>query len=285
MTGDLDSLLNDVLNEAVDAARAAGGLLREGFEKPKSIRHKGEINLVTEYDLAAEKIIVDQIASRFPDHGIVAEESGRKEASSPCRWYIDPLDGTTNFAHSFPVFAVSIGFEITGPQGPEMHVGVVFDPLRDELYTAVKDQGARLNGHALAVSLQTDLDRALVATGFPYDIRDNPDPVLSRFRTMALTAQGVRRAGAAALDLAWVAAGRLDGFWEERLWPWDTAAGLLLVREAGGIVTDFSGLAFLPEMKEILATNGHLHYNMMRILNPEIALREVEADWSREEHR
>lgn len=259
--------LKKILTIGRSAALKAGEILRRGYGLPKRVQFKGEIDLLTEFDLASEKAIVEIITSAFPDHVIVAEEGGETGAGSPNRWYIDPLDGTTNFAHGLPVFCLSIAFEAQGEEGPELLVGVVFDPLRKEMFTAMKGAGARLNGRPIEVSGQTDLGRALVATGFPYDIRRNPESVLTRFERMCLAAQGVRRVGAAALDLAWLAAGRFDGFWEERLSPWDTAAGVLLVQEAGGRVTDFAGGAFRPQLKEILATNGHLHYNMLRRLN------------------
>ncbi|MBF0529292.1 MAG: inositol monophosphatase, partial [Deltaproteobacteria bacterium] len=254
---------DEILETALTSAKAAGEILSTAWQGPKQVRYKGDINLVTEFDLAAEKAIVTLISRTFPDHIIVAEEGGQTNTSSPYRWYIDPLDGTTNFAHGFPVFAVSIAFEAPGPNGPEVKVGVIFDPLRQEMYQAVKGQGAYLNHHPLKVSRETDLDHALLATGFPYDLRLNPEPVMSRFRAISLAVQGVRRAGSAALDLAWLAAGRFDGFWEEKLHPWDTAAGTLLVLEAGGRVTDFSDRPYVPTGQEILATNGLLHYNII----------------------
>lgn len=269
MTETASNFIDNVMAAAVDAAKSAGRILLDGWRRPKSIEYKGEINLVTDYDLASEKVIVGKIRDAYPDHEILAEESGEVGNKSDYIWYIDPLDGTTNFAHGFPVFCVSIAFEDrTGPE-PVVAAGVIYDPVRDELYTALNDKGAFLNGETLNVSAQKDLNKALVATGFPYDIRENPEPVMSRFRRMCLSAQGVRRAGAAALDLAWVAAGRFDGFWEQGLWPWDTAAGMLLVREAGGRATDFSLRPYNPHVKEILATNGHLHYNMHNILSLE----------------
>lgn len=274
--------LESVLEAATDAARRAGAILRDGYLAAKAPRvdYKGVIDLVTEYDVASERIILDRIRQSFPDHQIVAEESGTTESASPFRWYIDPLDGTTNFAHKFPVFCVSVAFEAS--EGG-LQAGVVYDPLRDELFAAAKGQGAFLNGTPLSVSGQSDLNRALVMTGFPYDLRSDPLPILERFGRMILAAQGVRRAGSAALDLAWVAAGRLDGFWEERLHPWDTAAGVLLVREAGGRVTDFSGQPFPLQAKEILATNGHLHYTMLQVLNPSVEVPTSKVASSREE--
>ncbi|MFH1091469.1 MAG: inositol monophosphatase family protein [Pseudomonadota bacterium] len=261
--------LERILETALEAARGAGRILFQGYDQPKSVRHKGEIDLVTQYDLASERYLVDQISTAFPGHAILAEEGGQTGLESPFRWYIDPLDGTTNYAHGFPVFCVSIAFEALTGSGPQIQVGVVHDPLRNETYSSVKEQGTWLNGRRVFVSRQTQLDQALVATGFPYDIRRNPGRIFQRFQRMCLSAQGVRRAGSAALDLASVAAGRLDGFWEEHLAPWDTAAGMLLVLEAGGKVTDFQAGTYRPQLKEIIATNGRLHYNMIKALNPE----------------
>lgn len=259
--------IDTVLETAVTAARRAGDILREGWSHPKHIRFKGEINLVTEYDLKSEQIIVDVISSRFPGHDIIAEEGGEHDRHSNFRWYIDPLDGTTNFAHGFPVFCTSIAFAEKRPEGPLIQAGVVYDPLRDEMFTAVRGGGSFLNGKPLSVSREDDLNRALVATGFPYDVRENPDGMLARFKNMIMSAQGIRRAGAAAIDLAWVAAGRIDGYWESGLWPWDTAAGMLLVEEAGGKVTDYGGGLYNPHLKEILATNGRVHYTMVKVLD------------------
>jgi len=269
--------LQVVIETAQGAALEAGALLLDGFGQAKSVRYKGEIDPVTQFDLASEKLIVQRISTAFPDHFILAEESGETGVASTHVWYIDPLDGTVNFAHGFPIFCVSIAYEARRPDGAEIMAGVVFDPVRDEMFRAVRGQGAFLNDSPLAVTDRTDLGRALVATGFPYSIRQKPDPVLSRFRRMCLAAQGVRRPGAAALDLAWLAAGRLDGFWEEELHPWDTAAGILIVEEAGGRVSDFRGRPFRPDLKEILATNGHLHYTMSRILCEDPPNREEEA--------
>lgn len=258
--------MNQPLEVAIDAARRAGRLLADGYRKPKSVDYKGDIDLVTEYDRAAEKEIVEAIRSAFPDHRIQAEEGGASGDDPDHRWHIDPLDGTTNFAHGFPHFCVSVAYERGSGPARSMEIGVVFDPVRDELFTAVRGQGARLNKAPISVSDQNDLNQALLATGFPYWVREHPEPALAWFKTFQITCQGVRRAGAAALDLAYLAAGRVDGFWELGLKPWDTAAGMLLVQEAGGRVTDFRDRPFHPFLKEILATNGHLHYNMLKVL-------------------
>jgi myo-inositol-1(or 4)-monophosphatase len=261
--------LDHIMEVAVATAREAGAVLRSGYGKPKTINYKGEIDLVTQYDLASEKVILERLGQAFPDHLVMTEESGSLGLSSPYKWIVDPLDGTTNFAHDFPFFCVSIACEETTPEGPRLMAGVIYDPLRDELFTAVQGRHAFLNGRKISVTGQDDLGKALVTTGFPYYIHDRPEPVMTRFASMCQAVQGVRRPGAAALDLAHLACGRCDGFWEEGLWPWDTAAGVLLVAEAGGMVTDFQGRPFNPQMKEVLASNGHVHYNMLKILNPD----------------
>ena len=250
-----------VLQTAVDAARSAGRLLLEGWNRPKEIIFKGEIDLVTQYDKASEKIVLETVRAAFPDHMVVAEEGGSGGDDADYCWYVDPLDGTTNFAHSLPFFCVSIAC-----YGPDFRAGVVFEPLRGELFTALSGRGAFLNNSPISVSRVDDLNRSLLATGFPYDIHERPDPPLTHFRTMCLKAQGLRRAGAAALDLCYVAAGRFEGFWEHGLKPWDTAAGVVLVEEAGGRVSDFSGNPFRPDCKEIIASNGLVHYNMVQAL-------------------
>ncbi|MFH1139620.1 MAG: inositol monophosphatase family protein [Pseudomonadota bacterium] len=251
---------------ATEAALAAGKIVADGFSRPKEVAFKGEIDIVTQYDLASEKQIMAMISRAFPEHDILTEESGGKNTGAPFKWYVDPLDGTVNFAHGFPVFCISIACAAQTEHGPELLVGVVYDPMGKELFQAIKGRGAQVNGQALRIGDRADLNQALVATGFPYDLHQQPEPVLSRFRRMIMAVQGVRRPGSAALDLAWTAAGRFDGFWEERLHPWDVAAGVLLVREAGGRCTDFKGNDFVLDAKEILATNRLLHYNMLRIL-------------------
>ncbi|MCS6896568.1 MAG: inositol monophosphatase, partial [Nitrospira sp.] len=222
------------------------------------------INLVTDADRAAEHCIIEYIRTNFPGHGFLAEERGRDDASfSPYLWIVDPLDGTTNFAHGYPVYCVSIGLEYRG----HCLLGVVFDPSRDELFTAVDKQGAYLNGHPLHVSETKDLGGSLLVTGFAYDIRDSPRNNLDHFAKFALKAQGVRRTGSAALDLCYVAAGRFDGFWEVRLNPWDMAAGSVIVQEAGGRLTDFRGNKLSIYGQELVASNGHIHDAMLTVLN------------------
>ncbi len=240
----------------------AGKLLRERLDDLHTVQYKGEIDLVTEVDRLSEALIVERIRRRFPEHGILAEESPAVAGGSDCRWIIDPLDGTTNYAHGFPFFCVSVALEVEG----EIRLGAVYNPMLAELFVAEKGAGATLNGRRIAVSATAHLSRALLATGFPYDLRENRDNNLAYYRAMAKHAQAIRRAGAAALDLAYVAAGRFDGFWELRLMPWDMAAGTLLVAEAGGMVTDLAGEPHQLRSPHILASNGLIHREMIDLL-------------------
>jgi myo-inositol-1(or 4)-monophosphatase len=247
---------------AVQAARKAGGILKKRLGRKRTIGFKGAVNLVTEMDLLSEKIIVDEIKSHYPDHDVLAEERAAAENASRFRWIIDPLDGTTNYAHGFPIFSVSIALAKDG----EVVFGVVYDPTRDELFTAEKGKGARLNGRRIRVSSQSTLTRSLLATGFPYDLRESRVNNFDHFYNFAIRAQAVRRAGSAALDLCYVAAGRFDGFWEMKLGPWDIAAGSLMVSEAGGKITDFTGRPLNLSGKHVLASNGKIHAAMLRIV-------------------
>ena len=224
------------LNAAWQAASAAGEIIRTSWHQPRSIDYKGPIDLVTSVDRAAERSIVEVLRQDFPEHSILAEEETEiAGASNEYRWIVDPLDGTTNFAHSYPQVSVSIALEYR----EQIIVGLVYDPLRRECFRAVKGQGATLNGAAIRISSVNELDKALLATGFPYDRRENADFYLSFFKAFLTRCQGIRRAGSAALDLCYVASGRLDGFWELKLKPWDIAAGALIVAEAGGIAQRF----------------------------------------------
>lgn len=251
------------LSVAWRAARLAGGLIRENWQQAKEVHYKSPIDLVTATDRQAEEKIVDLLLKNFPDHSILAEEETAIVApGSAYRWIIDPLDGTTNFAHSYPQFAVSIALEQEG----EVVLGVVYDPMREEGFSAVNGEGALLNSEPISVSKVSELDKALLATGFPYDHRENVDFYLDFFRAFMKRSQGIRRAGAAALDLCYLACGRLDGFWELKLHPWDTAAGSLIVRESGGTVTDFSGNPFSVSGEETLASNGLIHTEMLSAL-------------------
>ena len=247
---------------AVDLARKSGDLLKEKFNKTHTIHYKGEINLVTEADKLSEDLIIETISHNFLDHGILSEESPAITGAGKLRWIIDPLDGTTNYAHGYPFYCVSIALENEG----EVVLGVVHDPMREEMFVAVRGEGAFLNGKKLAVSNCDHLSKSLLATGFPYDIRESKENNLDYFNSMAINVQAIRRAGAAALDLAYLAAGRFDGFWELKLKPWDTAAGSLLVKEAGGVISDIAGEKWNLQSPSILASNGLIHEQMIKVL-------------------
>ncbi len=253
-----------MLNVAIEAAREAGRFLKLSVGKVRNVEQKKgeERNLVSEIDRGAEERIIGIIKRHYPAHAILAEESGGSEAPAEYRWIIDPLDGTTNFLHGLPIFCVSIGVEHKG----EVVAGVVYDPCRDEMFTAEKGSGAFLNGKRLKVSGSARLIESLLVTGFPYDIAANPDAAVERFVEFLMAAQGVRRLGSAALDLAYVAAGRFDGFWEVYLNPWDMAAGALFVREAGGMTTDMNGAPLNIYQKRVVASNGIIHQAMLDVL-------------------
>ena len=253
--------------KAAEIAREAGELLREFFSQGVETEYKGDVDVVTVADRTVEKLIRTRLAEAFPDHGMYGEEGTRERMEREFRWYVDPLDGTTNFAHGFPQFCVSLGLEqrpagLEPEQDGTLVAGVIFDPMRDELYAAERGGGAQLNGKPLHVSRIPDLAEALVSTGFPSRKR-HLSPNVHFYQEFTLRSHGVRRAGSAALDLAFVAAGRLEAFWEFNLNPWDTAAGILLVEEAGGRVTDFAGNPFQLNSREILASNGLIHEEMV----------------------
>lgn len=252
-----------MLNFAIQMAHDAGRILADRFGRAMQITHKGDIDIVTEADLASERLIVERIKSYYPRHAILAEESGasRAEGVSEWKWIVDPLDGTTNYAHAYPCFCVSIGLEHNG----EMVLGVVYDPMRDETFAAERGEGATLNGRRIRVSEVEDLNQAMLCTGFPYDVRDQGD-FARHFHNFIMHAQAVRRDGSAALDLAAVACGRFDGFWEEGLRPWDVAAGVLLIEEAGGRVSHYDGQPFDIYTPPIMASNGLVHEAMMHVL-------------------
>lgn len=242
-----------------EIAREAGVLLMDYFERRVKVEYKGEVDLVTEADRKSEALILDRIRARWPGHDITAEESGRRDSGSQYRWYIDPLDGTTNFAHGFPVFCISLALDFEGKRV----AGVVYDPTRDELFAAEQGSGAYLNERRIHVSKVDNLAECLVATGFPSHKR-HKNPNIFFYHQITLRTHGVRRAGSAALDLCSVACGRFDGFWEFNLNSWDTAAGVLIVEEAGGRVTDMSGGAFKLDSRETLASNGLMHEALVR---------------------
>lgn len=247
------------------AAYRGGEILKRHFGHLSKVNKKGPIDLVTAADIESEKAIVESIRSAFPDHGILAEEAGLLEDHPENRWIIDPLDGTTNFAHSLGIFAVSIAYSFRGIPV----FGIVLNPYNGEMFTAVKDQGAFLNNHAIGVSTATTIRDSLLVTGFPYDLSGIRTEVLDRFARCLAASRGIRRLGSAALDLCYVACGRFDGFWEENLKPWDTAAGMLIAGEAGARITDFSGHPYDVDKKQILATNVHIHSEMLTLLKIE----------------
>jgi myo-inositol-1(or 4)-monophosphatase len=255
--------LNELKAVALAAAYHGGGYIQQRRDATRRITHKGDIDLVTEADLGAEALIIATIRSRFPDHAILSEEKGLIKGKRGCRWIVDPLDGTTNFAHGLTTCCVSIA--AVDDDGPL--VGVVWAPFSEELFSAVRGRGAYLNGRRLAVSDIGDTKDSLLVTGFPYNVKTIMEPVMKRFRRCLEASQGVRRLGSAALDLCYVAAGRFEAFWEEQLHPWDVAAGHIIVAEAGGWVTDFGNRPFDPEMSSILASNGRIHEQMLNLLD------------------
>jgi myo-inositol-1(or 4)-monophosphatase len=252
--------MNDFLDVAVEAALEAGEILVSEFSRPVQITYKGDVDLVTQADRRSEEAVVSRLRTHFPKHAIVAEEGSGLETGSPFRWFIDPLDGTTNFAHGYPCFAVSIGLEEAG----ELIVGVIYQPITRELFTSAKGEGAYLNRKRIQVSKIDRLATSLLVTGFP-SVKRMQNPNIHYYWDFTLRSHGVRRDGSAAMDLASVACGRFEGFWEFGLHPWDTAAGTLLVREAGGMVTTFSGEPYRPGDRESVATNGRIHEEMLRL--------------------
>ncbi len=249
------------LDIATLAAKEAGTVLKERFGQVHHIIKKGEIDLVTEADLKSESLILEIISSHFPGDNILSEETGDKNKRSARTWIVDPLDGTTNFAHGFPFFCVSIALEVDR----KLVVGTVYSPYIGELFQAAEGKGAKLNGQPIRVSTIENIGDALLATGFPYDIHQRSEDVLDLFRNMVLVAQGVRRAGSAALDLCYVAAGRLDGFWEQSLKPWDTAAGCIILKEAGGVLSTYSGEPYSPYENTIVGSNPSVFPQILAI--------------------
>jgi myo-inositol-1(or 4)-monophosphatase len=252
--------LNKELEAAVAAVKAAGEVLRNSFGQHQEVKYKGEVDLVTKADENAEQTIKEVLQENFPDYGMLAEESGSLEGEGDSRWIVDPLDGTTNYAHGLPVFCTSIALE----KDSEVILGVVHDPMANETYTAERGSGATLNGEPIAVSNTDELIRALLATGFPYDREDMPT-ALELFGQFAMRTQSMRRLGSAALDLCYVATGRLDGYYERGIKAWDIAAGVLILREAGGKVSDYRGYELDLERGEVVASNGPLHPDLVGV--------------------
>lgn len=281
----------------VEIAREAGELLRSYFrggwfvpessaninseaERHVRVEYKGEVDVVTEADRRSEALIVERIRDRWPGHDILGEEGTHTKTGSEFRWYVDPLDGTTNFAHGYPVFAVSLGLA----RGSDLVAGVVYDPTRDEMFAAEKGSGAWLNERRISVSPIKSLGESLLATGFPSQKR-HKNPNIHFYQRLTLRSHGVRRAGSAALDLANVACGRYDGFWEFNLNPWDTAAGVVLVREAGGVVTDFRGGDFDLASREVCGSNRHIHSALLHEFEQVFAGKNLEPLPSPADHR
>jgi myo-inositol-1(or 4)-monophosphatase len=254
--------VSDILQFIETIARQAGAILKEGYGNVRQIQHKGAIDLVTEFDKRSEEVILSAIQREYPDHMILAEESGRNQAISEYEWVVDPLDGTTNFANGIPIFCVTIAlFKNNSPI-----LGVTYDPLRNEMFSAESGCGATLNGQPIHVSAKPHLEDAVISTGFPYDLRTNPRNNLDQFVQFQLRTRTVRHLASAALDCAWTAMGRLDGYWEFAVQPWDVGAGALVVQEAGGRVTSVIGSEYFLSEDSILVSNGLLHEQMLRVL-------------------
>ncbi len=259
--GNMD--LEKIKAVGIHAAHRGAKVLLSKLGRLSEINKKGAIDLVTDADIASEKAIIETIQAAFPQHSILAEESGMNQGVSACQWIIDPLDGTTNFAHTLGLFSVSIACL----REDEVICGIVFNPVTRELFSAAKGTGAELNGKPILVSDTTQVADSLLVTGFPYNTRDIMDQVMSRLSSCLAASQGVRRLGSAALDLCYVACGRFDGFWEQNLKPWDTAAGFLIAREAGARITDFGNRNYTVDSPQLLATNGKIHDQMLALID------------------
>jgi myo-inositol-1(or 4)-monophosphatase len=255
-------VMDRILEFAVELAFESGKIQKDRFAEAHSIHHKGEINIVTDVDMECQERILNLISTRYPDDDVISEEKDNLFEGEKNRWIVDPIDGTTNYAHGYPFFCTSIAYEVKG----DIACGVVYNPIFDELFFARKGKGAYLNGRPLTVSATNHMKQSLLVTGFPYDLNSNDRNNIDHFIAFLYEAQAVRRDGSAALNLAYVAAGRFDGFWELKLNPWDTAAGLLIVQEAGGKVTDFGGEPFDIYKGQLVASNGLIHAEMLRLL-------------------
>lgn len=254
--------LETIKQVGIKAAYQAGEILTRHFGNLTHINKKGAIDLVTVADVESEKKIIEIIRKHFPNHAILAEECGVLDGDAHKRWIIDPLDGTTNFAHNLGIFSVSIAFALND----DIVLGIVLNPISGELFTAIHGQGSHLNNRPIHVSSAATVQDSLLVTGFPYYVAEAADTLIPRFTQCLSNAQGIRRLGSAALDLCFVACGRFDGFWEENLKPWDTAAGMLVASEAGGVVTDYEGQPYHVDHKQILATNPYIHSEMIALL-------------------
>ena len=254
--------MSEYFQTASIAARESGKIIKNQFGKKKEIMFKGRINPVTDVDMKSEAAIIEIIKNQYPDHDIITEESQIELAGSPFRWIIDPLDGTVNYSHDYPVCAVSIALEINGM----IEIGVIYNPIREEFFHAVRGQGAYLNDEPIHVSKIENMEKSLLATGFPYDIRERRNNNLAQFNHLMMEAEGIRRDGSAALNLACTAMGRVEGYWEITISPWDIAAGILMVKEAGGEVADLENRPLSIYQKQVVATNGLIHAKLMEEL-------------------
>jgi myo-inositol-1(or 4)-monophosphatase len=265
--------MDELLEFSIRCAFESGRIQRDHFQKGITIHHKGDINLVTDVDIACQTRIMKLITAAFPGDDVISEEKINYFGGNKNRWIIDPLDGTTNYAHGYPFFCTSIAYEEKG----EITIGVVYNPIFNELFFCRKGQGAYLNGEKLGVSLITNIREALLATGFPYDLSTSQRNNIDNFVQFLFKAQAIRRDGSAALNLCYLAGGKFDGFWELNLSPWDTAAGYLMVAEAGGVVTDFVGGRFSIYGREIVASNGHIHDSLLHVLKEDRTRAEAEG--------
>ncbi|UCF70038.1 MAG: inositol monophosphatase [candidate division WOR-3 bacterium] len=254
--------LTSTLRFTADLAKSVGDRIAKNAVRQIRVSFKGEVDLVTQFDKQAQDLIVNAMTEEYPEYGVLSEENVSTGKGRPVRWIVDPLDGTTNFAHGLPIWAISIALEVE----KAVVLGVVYDPTRKEIFTAIINRGARLNGRRIYVSTTRKIGHSLLVTGFPYDIRRTKNNNLRQFGAFAVRARAVRRLGSAALDLCYTACGRFDGYWELKLSPWDQAAGSLILREAGGRVTDFAGRKFSIYGDEVLGTNGLIHGQMMSVL-------------------
>jgi myo-inositol-1(or 4)-monophosphatase len=254
--------MDQILELAIELAFESGRIQKRRFRESHSISYKGEINIVTDVDMECQERILSILSRRCPEDDVISEEKDNLFAGDRNRWIIDPIDGTTNYAHGYPFFCTSVAYEVKG----EVTCGVVYNPIFDELFFAARGEGSYLNGRILAVSETDEMKKSLLVTGFPYDLNSSNNNNIDHFISFLYEAQAVRRDGSAALNLCYVAAGRFDGFWELKLNPWDTAAGLLIAQEAGGKVTDFAGEPFDIYRGRVVASNGLIHDDMLRVL-------------------
>ncbi len=257
--------IEDAKRVGIEAIYRGAGVLRDHFGRISQVSQKGAFDLVTEADTGSENIIIRTIRETFPDHAILAEESGVSNGTAEYQWLIDPLDGTTNFVHQLPFFTISIALAFGG----NIELGLILNPMDGELYSAIAGRGSALNDTPIQVSSTASVCESLLVTGFPYDFSEIVEPAMKRFSVFQQASQGVRRLGSAALDLCYVACGRFDGFWEQNLKPWDKAAGALIAAEAGAVITDFSNRPFSIDQEEILVTNGKIHQEMLSLLQIE----------------